>query len=133
MISCRCFMQHERSFVDDQSLAYLTDRSTMRIDGGGVCMATTAPHPTTTSREIVHDPRVLGGEAIIAGTRVPVQAVVLMHLLHGGDMARILRSLPTITAGDVDRALAYFAAHRTEIIRAMRANGVDEEAIRRVS
>ncbi len=96
-------------------------------------MATTSIDRITTGHEIVHDPAVLGGEATIAGTRVPVQAIVLMHLLHGGDTARILRSLPTITAADIARALAYFASHRTEIIRAMRANGVDEEAIRRLA
>jgi uncharacterized protein (DUF433 family) len=93
-------------------------------------LAIIAPHP---ARGIVRDPTVLGGEPIVAGTRVPVRTIILMHLLHRGDTARVLRSLPTLTAADVDSALGYFAAHRTEVIQSMRANGVDEEAIRRLS
>ncbi|MGI8857362.1 MAG: DUF433 domain-containing protein [Thermomicrobiales bacterium] len=82
-------------------------------------------------RDRVSDPLILGGEPTIAGTRLPVRAVVLMDRMHGGDLSRVQRSLPTLTAKDIRLALDYYERHRREILDFMRKNGVDEDLLRR--
>lgn len=94
-------------------------------------MATVTTHASTKVSEIVSDPSILGGEPTIAGTRVPVRAVVLMYRMHGDDLSRTQRSLPTLTEKDIHLALDYYERHRREILDYMRKNGVDEEFIRR--
>lgn len=88
-------------------------------------MATATVQPTTEMPGIVRDPAILGGEPTIAGTRVPVWAVVVMSALHRGDHECVRRSLPTLTGEDIARALAYYATNRAEIDRYMKKNGVD--------
>jgi len=94
-------------------------------------MATATTHVSTNVNEIVSDPTILGGEPTIAGTRVPVRAVVLMYRMHGGDLVRTQRSLPTLTERDIHLALDYYQRHRREILNYMRKNGVDEDFLRR--
>jgi uncharacterized protein (DUF433 family) len=94
-------------------------------------MATVTTHAASTVSEIVSDPSILGGEPVIAGTRVPVRAVVLMYRMHGGDLSRTQQSLPTLTVQSIQLALDYYERHRREILNYMRKNGVDEEFIRR--
>ena len=94
-------------------------------------MATVITHVSTNIREIVSDPSILGGEPVIAGTRVPVRAVVLIYRMHGDDLSRTQHSLPTLTAQDIRLALDYYERHRREILGYMRKNGVDEEFLRR--
>jgi uncharacterized protein (DUF433 family) len=93
-------------------------------------MATATTHATSTVSEIVSDPSILGGEPVIAGTRVPVRAVVLLYRMHGGDLSRVQRSLPTLTVQGIQLALDYYEQHRREILGYMRKNGVDEEFLR---
>lgn len=93
-------------------------------------MATVTAHEASTVEEIVSDPSILGGEPTIAGTRVPVRAIVLMYRMHGGDLSRTQRSLPTLTVRDIHAALEYYERHRREILDYMRKNGVDEEFLR---
>ncbi|MCA1667297.1 MAG: DUF433 domain-containing protein [Thermomicrobia bacterium] len=94
-------------------------------------MATATTHAVPNVREIVSDPSILGGEPTIAGTRVPVRAVVLIYRMHGDNLSRTRRSLPTLTEGEIYLALDYYERHRREIFTYMRKNGVDEEFLRR--
>ncbi len=94
-------------------------------------MATVTMHVSANVGEIISDPSILGGEPTIAGTRVPVRAVVLMYRMHRGDLSRTQRSLPTLTEKDIHLALDYYERHRREILGYMRKNGVDEEFLRR--
>ena len=55
------------------------------------------------------DPRVMHGQAVIAGTRVPV-SVVLDCLAAGMTSEEITAEYPTITAAGVRAAAAYGAA-----------------------
>lgn len=57
---------------------------------------------------ITVDPAVLHGKACIRGTRIPV-AVVLANLADGLSAAEIIRSYPSLTAEDIQAALAYAA------------------------
>lgn len=55
------------------------------------------------------DPRVMHGQAVITGTRVPV-SVILDCLAAGMTTEEITEEYPTVTAGGVHAAAAYGAA-----------------------
>lgn len=61
---------------------------------------------------IVRDSAVCGGEAVIAGTRVPVRTV-LASLAEGMTVDEILADFPTLTDESV-RAVIAFAAQSAE-------------------
>lgn len=63
-----------------------------------------AGHP-----RISRDPKVMMGKPVIAGTRVPVDAVV-RQFAAGADMEWVLKAFPDLDADDVRAALAYAAA-----------------------
>ena len=65
-----------------------------------------ATHP-----RISRDPKVMMGKPVIAGTRVPVEAVV-RQFAAGADMAWVLQGFPDLDAEDVRAALSYAAASR---------------------
>ena len=60
-------------------------------------------------RAITRDPEVLGGKPVIAGTRISVELITRLH--EGGVWSEsdILESYPSLTAGDIEAALAYKA------------------------
>lgn len=55
------------------------------------------------------DPRVMHGQAVIAGTRVPV-SVILDCLAAGMTVEEIIAEYPTLTVAGVRAAAAYGAA-----------------------
>ncbi len=59
------------------------------------------------------DPNVMLGKPVIAGTRVPVQAVV-RQFAAGADMTWVLEAFPDIDEEDVRAALAYAAERVVE-------------------
>ena len=59
-------------------------------------------------------PDVLGGEARIVRTRIPVWVLVQARRL-GATEAELLRSYPTLRAEDLTNAWAYAGAHNDEI------------------
>ncbi len=65
-------------------------------------------------RTIVKDPRILGAEPILDGTRIPVRTVVVLMRLHS-DVAAVQQELPVLTMDDVEAALHYYDAHSDEI------------------
>ncbi|HVY02802.1 MAG TPA: DUF433 domain-containing protein [Caulobacterales bacterium] len=64
---------------------------------------TLANHPL-----IERNPNVMTGKPVIAGTRVPVDAVV-RQFAAGADMAWVLKGFPDLTEDDVRAALAFAA------------------------
>lgn len=62
---------------------------------------------------IVQDPVIVGGEAVIRGTRVTVRTV-LASLAEGAPVEEILRDFPTLTADDVRAAIAFGTASAQE-------------------
>jgi uncharacterized protein (DUF433 family) len=57
---------------------------------------------------IVQNPEVMAGKPVIAGTRMPVEAV-LEHLASELDLAELLEAYPSITLDDVQACMAYAA------------------------
>lgn len=64
---------------------------------------------------------VLGGEACIVRTRIPVWALENYRRL-GWSEAKILENYPTLRAADLVNAWAYADAHQDEIDKAIREN-----------
>lgn len=56
------------------------------------------------------NPRVMHGQPVIAGTRIPV-SLILNLLAHGYDVERVLLAYPALTAADVRAAQRYGAEH----------------------
>ncbi|MFO1236134.1 MAG: DUF433 domain-containing protein [Alphaproteobacteria bacterium] len=55
---------------------------------------------------IVRDPRIMSGQPVIAGTRIPV-AAILNEFSVGETEVSILEAYPTLTREDIRAALAY--------------------------
>ena len=66
-------------------------------------------------------PGVVGGDACIVRTRIPVWALENYRRL-GWTEARILENFPTLRAADLVNAWTYVGAHREEIEQAIREN-----------
>ena len=62
---------------------------------------------------IVQDRVIVGGEAVIRGTRVTVRTI-LASLAEGAPVEEILRDFPTLTADDVRAVIAFGAASAQE-------------------
>ncbi|MGI8857732.1 MAG: DUF433 domain-containing protein [Thermomicrobiales bacterium] len=84
-------------------------------------------HPKTFTR-IVRNPEILDGEPTVAGTRVAVRAVVLMHRLYR-NVAGVQRALPHLSRADIEESLHYYESHRAEMNRDISQNDVDEELL----
>ncbi|MCC6589540.1 MAG: DUF433 domain-containing protein [Bryobacterales bacterium] len=61
---------------------------------------------------IVRDPRIVGGEAVLKGTRVTLRTV-LASLAEGATIAEILADFPSLSEEDV-RAVIAFAAQSAQ-------------------
>lgn len=73
------------------------------------------------SRGISKTPGVVGGDACIAGTRMPVWSLVNDRRLGASD-ALILECFPHLSAADLVNAWAYAEAYPEEIEQAIREN-----------
>jgi uncharacterized protein (DUF433 family) len=62
---------------------------------------------------IVRDPRIVGGEPVIKGTRVTLRTV-LASLAEGASTAEILADFPTLSTEDVRAAIAFAATSAQE-------------------
>lgn len=82
----------------------------------------------TGHRYISTDPRILGGEPIVTGTRTPVRAVVEIWQM-GTQPEGIPASLPHLSLAQVFDALSYYSDHQDEIHRHMERNRVPDSLI----
>lgn len=66
------------------------------------------------TRYIERRPGVQGGDACIAGTRIPVWVLASMHKM-GDTVEDVLEAYPNLTAARVHAAFSYYYDHRAEI------------------
>jgi uncharacterized protein (DUF433 family) len=71
---------------------------------------------------VVSDPSILGGQACIKGTRIPV-SVVLDNLAAGLSDAEITASYPSLSTHDVRAAIQYAAELAHERVIPLRGTG----------
>lgn len=86
---------------------------------------------------IVKDPRMVGGEPTIAGTRVPVRSVLLSYQRYEGNLERVCAA-HTLKMVEAQAALDYYADHRDEIDQHIRENeriamSADDSALRQAA
>jgi uncharacterized protein (DUF433 family) len=62
---------------------------------------------------IVRDPAICGGEPVFRGTRVTLRTV-LASLADGDSVEQLLKSFPTLSAAQVNAAIAFAAASAQE-------------------
>lgn len=74
---------------------------------------------------IEFDPRICGGSARIAGTRIPVWSLESWRRLGSGD-SEILRNFPTLQPSDLVNAWHYVDRHPQEIDREISENEVTD-------
>ena len=74
---------------------------------------------------IEFDPRVCGGSARIAGTRIPVWSLESWRRL-GAEDEEILRNHPSLQASDLLNAWQYVARHQPEIDQEISADGAED-------
>jgi uncharacterized protein (DUF433 family) len=72
--------------------------------------AASAPSPA----RIIRDPRICGGEPTLAGTRVPVSAIVIQWRFSQ-DLQQIRNAFPHLDIPSIQKALRYYERHRSEI------------------
>ena len=80
---------------------------------------------STENRYIVRDPKVLGGEPIISGTRTPVRAIVELWRM-GIAPEEISAHLPHLTVAQVFDALSFFCDNQAEIGAHIERNAVPQ-------
>lgn len=74
-----------------------------------------------------------GGKPCIAGTRVRVWDVYVLHELEGQSPDEITAAYPGITLAQVHAALAYYFDHKTEIDSQMKAADERIEALKKLT
>ena len=70
---------------------------------------------TPTAPDIVHTPGTCGGRARLAGHRIRVMDVVLLHEHGGLSPDEIVQHLPSLRLAEVHAALGYYFDHQAEI------------------
>ena len=78
---------------------------------------------------ITKTPGVCGGRACIAGHRIRVVDIAVLHEKRGLSPAEIVHQYPGISLADVHAALTYFLDHRQEIEEEFRQ---DEAAVQQL-
>lgn len=79
----------------------------------------------TEHRHIVKDPGICSGSAAIAGTRIPVKAIVV-HYQSGMPLEDILEGFPLITPAQFFDALSYYHDHKHEIEQDIAADSLEK-------
>jgi uncharacterized protein (DUF433 family) len=76
---------------------------------------------SVTREHIVSTPDTCGGKPRIAGSRIQVKHVVVMHERQGMTPEQIVSEYPHLTLGGIDAALAYYRVHREDVDADIRA------------
>lgn len=79
---------------------------------------------------IVSTPETCGGKPRIAGSRIQVKQLVIMHERQGMSPEQIVTEHPHLTLADIYAALAYYHDHREEVTADIQAERDEYEAMR---
>ncbi len=74
---------------------------------------------------------ILGGEPIIAGTRIPVR-VIVQTAQFSPDLVEVNEAYPILTRADIEEALGYYQSNRVEINGYIAQNDVDEDLLNEI-
>lgn len=76
---------------------------------------------------VVRDPRRVGGEPTIKGTRIPVRSVAVIYRLFQ-DVDDVCSAFPTASREAICEALEFYGEHQEEIDRYIEENEREAEA-----
>jgi len=79
---------------------------------------------------IEHNPNIRGGKPYLAGTRLTVADIVLMHLRMGQSLEEIAGKY-SLSLAAVYAAMAYYYDHREEVDRDIKEDNAFAEAFQR--
>src|SRR4051812_3188916 len=100
----------------------LVRRGTKRIASGRQEAAMALPtRRALAPRRVVRNPRILGGEPTLEGTRVSVRTVVVATRF-AKSIDEIVRGYPMLDRTSIEEALAFYRQHRDEIDRYIAEN-----------
>jgi uncharacterized protein (DUF433 family) len=91
------------------SQSTLTPRSQAELSDRGIIRSQVKPMPAERPNyldRITQDPKVIVGEPVVRGTRVPVERV-LQHSTENPDTNDVFETFPRLTMDDVNACLAY--------------------------
>jgi uncharacterized protein (DUF433 family) len=74
---------------------------------------------------IVRNPRILGGEPTVVGTRVSVRIIVVTYR-QDGDIDLLLDAFPMLDRPAIEEALTFYEVNRAEIDRYIQENEDDD-------
>ncbi|HEX6985904.1 MAG TPA: DUF433 domain-containing protein [Planctomycetaceae bacterium] len=86
--------------------------------------------PNVVAEHIAVTPGVCGGRPRIAGTRIRVQDVAVLHERLGKTADEIVAAYPSLGLADVHAALAYYFDHRDDVRRMIAEDEAAAEAAR---
>ncbi len=75
----------------------------------------------TSPRRVVRDPRILGGEPTLDGTRVSVRTIIEARR-YIGSVDQIVAAYPMLDRASVEEALSFYRLHQDEIDRYIAEN-----------
>ncbi len=81
--------------------------------------------PKILANRVTSTPGVCGGRPCIAGHRIRIFDIYVMHGLQGRTTDEILKSYPTISRANVEAGIAYYLNHRGD----MEQESLDEDAL----
>jgi uncharacterized protein (DUF433 family) len=93
----------------------MMDMEPIAIENENVSRADGTATMPVSREHIVRTPDTCGGKPRIAGTRIQVKHLVVMHYRQGMSPDDIVSELPHLTLADVHAALAYYHDHREAI------------------
>ena len=75
----------------------------------------------SSARRVVRNPRILGGEPTLEGTRVSVRTIV-EATRYVGDIDKIIDGYPMLDRASIESALEFYRHHKAEIDRYIAEN-----------
>jgi uncharacterized protein (DUF433 family) len=108
-----------RSLVLDEAVPLAAGKVRVTVEAIAKVRSAQPGEPATSGIEKAAN--ICGGDACIAGTRVPVWVLEQARRL-GATEADLLADYPSLTAADLAVAWAYMLAQRDEVEAAIRAN-----------
>ena len=88
---------------------------------------TTRARASSVRRRIVRNPKIMGGEPVLEGTRVPVSVIALTFRLEPS-FERLGEAYPMLDRTALEDALAFYRSNRSEIDRYIAEYEAEDDA-----
>jgi len=90
------------------------------------------PQPKILANRVTSTPGVCGGKPCIAGHRIRIIDIYVLHGLQGLTPEKILETYPSLTTEDVEAGISYYQNHRNEVSQSYIDEGARADEWRRI-